>query len=184
MTCIVGIAHEGQVWIGGDSCGWTSSTVIARADEKVFRNGAYLMGFTSSFRMGQLLRYRLEVEAPDTWDVRRFMVVTFVDAVRQCLKDGGYAGTSSDDSGGPSGSEEGGTFLVGVGGQLFTIDSDYQVGIAHDGYAAVGSGEQVALGSLYTTRGWTDPERRIQVALEAAAHTCPGVRGPFTVVSS
>ena len=58
MTCIVGLVHEGVVYIGGDSAGVAGLSLVVRADE-MFRNGDFLMGFTTSFRMGQLLRYKL-----------------------------------------------------------------------------------------------------------------------------
>ena len=183
MTCIVGIVHDGEVIIGGDSAGSDGHMVIQRADSKVFTVGPYVLGFTSSFRMGQLLRYRLDVEAPDTWDVDRYMATTFVDAVRECLKAGGWARTtdSDPDDKEPGGSEAGGTFLVGIHGHLYQIEDDYQVGIASDGYDACGSGYMVALGSLYATAG-RDPHERVRLALEAAAHVTPFVRAPFATV--
>ena len=90
MTCIVGIVDAGRVLIAGDSAGSDGWHVDSRADSKVFTVGPYAMGFTTSFRMGQLLRYRLDVPGPDTWDVDRYMATTFVDAVRDCLKAGGF----------------------------------------------------------------------------------------------
>ncbi|MBM0201808.1 hypothetical protein JNW90_00895 [Micromonospora sp. STR1s_5] len=171
MTAIVGLVHQGAVHIGGDSAGvgpgWSSSI---RADEKVFRNGPYLMGFTSSFRMGQLLRYALDAPKPGR-DVERHMATVFVDAVRDTLRQGGWITQES-------GRDLGGVFLVGVAGRLFTIHGDFQVAEPADGYAAVGCGQDIALGSLYTTAG-QNPRRRIRTALEAAAHFSAGVRGPF-----
>ena len=115
-------------------------SLTVRADEKVFQNGEFLMGFTTSFRMGQLLRYSLKPPRrhPDD-EINQFMVVTFTNAVRECLKAGGYASREDE-------VESAGTFLVGYQGRLFEIDSDYQVGIPDDGYAAVGSGQDIAKG--------------------------------------
>jgi len=76
---------------------------------KVFANGSYVMGFTTSFRMGQLLRYAFTPPEPDTADLHRFMCTAFTDALRQCLKDGGWAQKDKEQ-------EEGGTFLVGTTG--------------------------------------------------------------------
>lgn len=178
MTCIVGIAAEGRVWIGGDSAGSDGYGIEVRSDTKVFRTGPYVMGFTSSFRMGQLLRYSLTIGEPDTWDVDRFMATTFIDAVRQALKDGGWMRTDS-------GQEVGGCFLVGVGARLYAVDSDFQIGYTADAYAAVGSGEHAALGSLHTTAALgLEPADRMGAALQAAAHVSCGVRGPFTVLST
>lgn len=172
MTCIVGIAEGGNVYIGGDSAGVGGYSLTVRADRKVFRNGDFIMGFTTSFRMGQLLAHALHPPRrhPDT-DVYAFMVTDFIDAVRECLKKGGYAEKEKE-------AERGGTFLVGYAGRLFTIYDDYQVGEALDGYYAVGCGFNLALGSLYATIGG-EPEKRIEAALQAAAHFSAGVCAPF-----
>lgn len=175
MTCIVGLVHAGAVTIGGDSAAVDGLDLRVRADAKVFRTGAFICGFTSSFRMGQLLRYAL---TPPDHDpriaVHQFMATTFVDAVRTCLKAGGYAEMTN-------GAEQGGSFLVGYRGQLFEIASDYQVGQPLDGFAAIGCAGQVALGALFATRGNDDPAARVQIALEAAERFSTGVRAPFVI---
>lgn len=184
MTAIVGLVHEGTVYLGADSAGVAGYSLVVRSDAKVFNNGPYVMGFTDSFRMGQLLRYAFRPPAPlgrgveDCKDVPRFMATHFVDAVRATLKEGGWLRKDSEQ-------EEGGTFLVGARGRLFEIGSDFQVGEAADGYAAIGCGDELALGSLFATepRGWVDPlppKSRVRLALEAAERYSAGVRGPFT----
>ena len=50
MTCIVGVAHKGAVYIGGDSAAVAGWALTCRADHKVFKNGDFVMGFTTSFR--------------------------------------------------------------------------------------------------------------------------------------
>ncbi|MFC7533898.1 hypothetical protein [Actinoplanes sp. GCM10030250] len=176
MTAIVGLLRKGAVYIGGDSAGVSGMNLSVRADTKVFRNGAYLFGFTTSFRMGQLIRYSLAPSAPKG-DLDRFMTTTFVDALRDCLKSGGYARKEEEQ-------EMGGTFLVGVRGRLFVIHDDYQVGKAADGFAAVGCGDQVALGALFATAGrGMKPRARVRLALRAAERFSAGVRGPFVCLS-
>ena len=175
MTCIVGLVHHEVVYIGGDSAGVARLRLTVRADEKVFRNSDFLMGFTTSFRMGQLLRYSLKPPRrhPDD-DIHQYMVVDFINAIRECLKAGGCA--SKEDE-----VESGGTFLVGYAGHLFTVDSDYQVGIPEDGYAAVGSGQDIALGALFATQGQA-PRQRVLTALRSAERFNAGVRGPFHIL--
>lgn len=179
MTCIVGLAHEGVVYIGGDSAGVADDWgLTVRADSKVFQNGPFLIGFSSSFRMGQLLRYAFEppVHAEGV-SVEKYMATTFVDAVRDCLKAGGYAHKENE-------VEAGGVFIVGYRGRLFQIDSDYQVGVSADPYTAIGCGALIALGSLYATeRRGVVARSRVTLALEAAERHSAGVRGPFTVLS-
>lgn len=93
MTCIVGIADGEKVWIGGDSQGTAGLSMTVRADTKVFTNGPMVFGFTSSFRMGQLLRHKLSIPKHYEGDVDKWLCVDFIDAVRQCFKDSGYART-------------------------------------------------------------------------------------------
>ncbi|WBB78750.1 hypothetical protein O7606_21425 [Micromonospora sp. WMMD882] len=177
MTAIVGLAQDGTVHIGGDSAGVSGLSLSVRADSKVFHTGRYLFGFTTSFRMGQLIRYSFDPPKPKKGDLAAFMSTTFVDALRDCLKAGGWARKEND-------REEGGTFLVGVRGRLFTVYDDYQVAQAADGFAAVGCGEDIALGALYATAGTgLKPGRRVKVALRAAERFSAGVRGPFVCLS-
>ena len=177
MTAIVGLVHNGSVYIGGDSAGVAGMSLTVRADAKVFRKKGYVFGFTSSFRMGQLLRYSLKLPKPRR-DLDAFMSTTFVDALRDCLKAGGWAAKDNE-------REDGGTFLVGVRGQLFAIYDDYQVAKAADGFAAVGCGHQVALGALFGTAGTgLSPRRRVARALKAAERFNSGVRGPFVCLKA
>jgi ATP-dependent protease HslVU (ClpYQ) peptidase subunit len=174
MTCIVGFVEGDTVWMGGDSAGVGGYDLTVRADQKVFRNGQMLFGFISSFRMGQLLRYALTIPDHDPRvDIDKFMVTTFIDAVRDCLKTKGWASTKD-------GTEQGGTFLVGYAGRLFVIGSDYQVGRPRDEFSAVGCGESYALGALFATPHLHGHER-IDLALQAAERHSAGVRGPFTI---
>jgi hypothetical protein len=177
VTCVVGLVDQGHVVIGGDSAGVSGYLLTLRSDPKVFLSGEFIMGFTSSFRMGQLLRYRLQPPKrhPDE-DVYQYMVTRFVDAVRDCLKAGGYATKEKE-------AEAGGTFLVGYAGRLFEIDDDYQVAQSHDNWAACGCGREIALGALHATAGLPVVQRVLK-ALEAAAYFNIGVHGPFNIVAS
>lgn len=177
MTCIIGIVKNGNVYIGGDSLGVSGYEGRPRSDKKVFRNGKFIMGFTSSYRMGQLLNYSFSPRRgiEENEDIMRYMVNVFVEDVRKCLKDGGYARKVSEQ-------EEAGVFLVGFEGRLFRIDSDYQVAEHIDEFVACGCGEYYAAGCLFANRH-LEPEPRIIQALEAAEHFSVGVKAPFTIIT-
>ena len=70
---------------------------------------------------------------------------------------------------------------MGYQGHLFEIESDYQVGIPEDVYAAVGSGQDIARGSLFATQG-QEPRSRVLTALRAAERFNAGVRGTFHIL--
>lgn len=178
MTVIVGYKDGDNVYIGGDSAGVNGYNITVRADDKVFNNKDFTMGFTSSFRMGQLLRYSFNPpDHPVDMDTAEYVNTLFVDAIRACLKQGGFAKIES-------GEETGGTFLVAYKGELFIIYDDYQVAIPSDGYAAVGCGRNLALGSLYSTGNIKSPKVKVTKALEAAEKFSAGVRGPFKIIKN
>jgi ATP-dependent protease HslVU (ClpYQ) peptidase subunit len=176
MTCIVGFAQHGRVYIGGDSAGVAGYQIQIRADEKVFHNGPFLMGFTTSFRMGQLLRYDFKPpEHPEGMDDMKFMVSVFIPEVKKCLKDGCFQKTKD-------GQDHGGSFLVGYRGALYEIDDDYQVGKLSDNIASVGCGANVALGAMYALDHYHCPIARIRRSLEITTHLNSGVRPPFVIL--
>ena len=178
MTCIVGVPQgSGRVVMGADSAGVSGWDLIVRADAKVFERGPFLMGFTSSFRMGQLLRYRLDVpEHPDDMPDLEYLSTAFVDAVRECLGSGGWRKKENE-------REEGGAFLVGYRGRVYEVSSDFQVGESVAGYAACGCGAQVALGALHAlSESGLTAATRVRRALVAAEALSAGVRGPFVIL--
>ena len=181
MTCIVGLKFSGHVYIGGDSAGVSGWSISSRKDPRVFINGEMSIGFTTSFRFGQILQYELTVPKhyPDV-TVDQYMVKQFVPAVRQALKEHGYLYVKENN-------ESGGCCLIGYRGRLFLMDSDFQIGEMGADYYAVGCGADIALGALHAI-GQLDialgPEKAIKLALGAAETYSAGVKGPYTVAST
>jgi len=178
MTCIAAIVKNNKVWMGADSAGVGSYNLTVRGDKKIFINNGYLIGFTSSFRMGQLLRYRFAPPPCPDWDLEKHMTTTFIDEVRKCFKTYGF--TKIDNN-----KEEGGCFLVATQGRLFTVHSDFQIGWGVDQYDAVGCGEDIAKGAINALLAHTSlaPAAIINRALTAAENHSGGVRGPFHFMS-
>lgn len=178
MTCVIGLVEpDGTIYFGGDSATANDYQLTVRKDKKVFLVNDFLVGCTGSARMRQLLHHTL-VLSPYTPgdDLEKYMVTDFIDAVRHCLKKGGFAQTDEEQ-------EKGGAFLVGFQGRLFAIEADYQLIEPLDGYYAIGSGDDVALGALFATRDLgLSPLQRIELALKAAEHHINEVRGPFTLL--
>ncbi len=173
MTCISGLVDGTRVLIGGDSLGSAGWDSERRADPKVFKRGGILFGYTSSYRMGQLLRFKLTIpEQPRKMDDYEYLCTLFIDAVRDCLKNNGFALVKDS-------KESFGQFLIGYKEKLYRIDDDLQVGIPLSGYTAVGCGAGYAIGSLATSTGTA--EQRIIKSLEVAEEFSNGVRGPFHI---
>ena len=174
MTCIVALkGADGKIIMGSDSAGSDSWSLIVLRDPKIYRVGGMLLGFTTSFRMGQLLGHSLSLpEHHSDVPVERYMTTLFMDAVRRCLKDGGYAKREND-------VEAGGTFLVAYKGRIFQVQDNYSIIENGRDFDACGSGFMLALGSLHSTAEWSDAAKRVQNALSAAESFCASVRGPM-----
>lgn len=180
MTCVVGVVHDGKVYLAADSAGISGMDLRIRTDKKVFEVDEFVIGIAGSFRMGNILRFSFNppIHHEDV-DPFHYMATDFIDEVRHALKDGGYSKKDNNVE-----TTTGGTFLVGYRGRLFEIDSDFQVAENVHGYAAIGCGDQVALGSLFSTDDFDNPEDRLEEALEAAEAFSAGVRAPFNFIST
>ena len=183
LTCISGIVSDGTVYIGGDSAGISGDSLRYRKDSKVFTLGTktsvkMVVGFTTSFRMGQLINYGFELPVhPAGMDDMEYMCTSFIDAIRDRFREGGWLERRND-------MECGGTFLVGYKGKLYYIGSDFQVGESMNGFDSVGSGREIAIGSLHILNPMDNftPEEKIIKSLEAAATYNSAVCAPFKVV--
>lgn len=182
MTCVVGFVTKNRIFMGADSLGSNAWDCVQRTDPKVFErtleNGhKMLFGFTSSYRMGQLLRYKLVIPFHDeSIDDYEYLCTSFIDAVRYCLKDNGYTTVNNN-------TEKAGQFLIGYKDSLYLIDSDLQVAKFYDNYYAIGCGQAYALGSLASSSGVYTAEYIVNKALCAAEKYSNGVRGPMCILS-
>jgi hypothetical protein len=192
MTCIVGYVHKETVYLGGDSAGTDGNySQYIRKDPKVFKNGPFIFGFTSSFRMGQLLmssKFKTPKQKPTQSDYD-YMITNFIDNIRELFRDGGYLQKTNGEI---EGEELGGTFLVGYKGVLYHIEDDFQVGIINEPYLAVGAGYDLALGSIYTSVKLLGGESKIKKtqiknilndALEVASKFNASCKPPFNFIS-
>ena len=180
FSLIVGFIDGDNVYIGGDRAGVAGvSHLRIREDEKVFKKNGFVFGYTSSFRMGQLIRFKFDPpkHRPEEKDDFEYMCTDFIDELRQCLKDGGYSKNDSN-------VETGGTFLVGYRGKLYQIESDFQVAIMSGNFDACGCGEDYAMGamSILSHNDKISAHNKIIEALKVAENLSAGVRGPFDVV--
>lgn len=178
MTLIVGlIDQDGKTWLACDSIASDGFTFHTTKQPKVFKKGKLLMGYTSSFRLGQLLEYGLNLPArTEGQDIQSYLFGTFVDALRDCLRSGGYARNDR-------GEESAGNFLVVTEGRIFEVQSNYSVLERQDQYAAVGSGEYHALGVLHAAKSLNlPPLQTLRLVFEATTANVVTVRGPFWVL--
>ena len=193
MTCIVATTtNDGAVFMGADSQSTSGWDKRQAGESKVFVLGSLLIGYTTSFRMGQLLRYSLKLpETSLTVGGIYYMTTVFVPAIRALFKDNGFTKIENNE-------ESGGTFMVGVAGRrtgfsvdlepkLYRIQDDFYVNPTVEPYEAIGCGDDYALATmrLLSLQAEADPNRAMDptefltVALDNAAYFSNGVGRPF-----
>ena len=187
MTAVVALIHENKVLLGGDAAASDekSGLIFSRVDPKVFKVGQFGLAFVDSFRMGQILQYSWvpPIYKPTAGfkNLDKFMRTKFVESIKEAFKEHGYgnqtAGSTED-------GDEGGIFIIAVqnAGRIFVMDTDFHIGEADIQYMAEGAGQELALGSLYSTASIKTPRKRVRMALEAATKFNMSVRPPFTII--
>jgi len=179
MTCIAGISKGNTVWLGGDSAatdGRLNRTIIS--DPKVFVRGKLAFGVCGMPKVLDALAHVIELPVQKKGDTdRSFLVGELVPAIREGLKkmdctyESGEYGTCFQ-----------GKILIGYRSKLYELEGNFQLILAAQGFMAVGSGGEAAMGSLRVTKDVRDPHKRIMMALQTSSEANAGVAPPFVVV--
>ena len=84
MTCIVAEVVDGVVHMAGDKAGINGDCKSMVVRPKVFINGDFIIGYTTSFRMGQLLEFTWNppTQVPEQAD-EHFIYKTVVDSIKE-----------------------------------------------------------------------------------------------------
>ena len=151
---------------------WGELTI--HSDPKVFKRGDFLFGVAGSVRASNLVMYKFQAPPPQTNSIDEYMMTDFIDALRECFKQGGVA--ENDNNVESIWSQ----ILIGIAGKLYTINGDFSIMRSACGYDAIGTGGMIAMGNLHATPKMA-PMKRIKLALEAAEANMASVRGPFVM---
>ena len=156
MTIVAAIVTPKGAWLGSDSVSSDGDVLNVMATSKIGKFGGKLLGFAGSWDGHRIMEI-----------ARRHPDLTFSEIVFR------------------SGTFDAGLSLLCVeAGQLYFVQTEKSMiryakkrGVV---YGAAGSGEAVALGSLYS---WHDGREALLNSLKAAQEHVPTVRGPFKIVS-
>ncbi len=176
MTAVVGYTDGTRTWVGADSLAtdlFNSKSTLTSA--KVFRKGRVLIGYSDSFRVGQILKHEFTVpRMVKDADQHTWAVTVFIPALEKLMRSHGLVVDNVMES----------ELILGLPGRLLGVSSDFGVHEYRCGYAAVGSGGDLCLGTMFATEGSDmKPTQRIRKALQAAERFNNSVGAPFSVLS-
>ena len=190
MTAIVGLIHNGAVWLAGDRALAQGTSLTPTTLPKVWRSGEFVIGCSGDYSW---LTAWLDELPPDAESWRPDSAFAYLrrvclPAIRQRMLDAGRVGKGQD------GVETcDGSALIGYAGELFEVNGNgFSVIPCAAHVAGVGCGADLAIGATAAQMGhgrqWSfgqpDPERVLLLALGIAERFAAYVIGPFDVVST
>lgn len=176
MTCIVGIGQNGVSWLGGDSAataGDLSKRIIGESKVFVKKNVAF--GIAGSPKIHNALMHTSNFEMLSLKGTHDEVVHNrLIPVIKKTLDE--FDCLVGDNRGNFEGS-----IIIGLKGKIYRVEANFQVFICKENFDSIGSGSDIAMGSLYATRK-LHPKKRILSALEASADNNAGVCAPFSIV--
>jgi ATP-dependent protease HslVU (ClpYQ) peptidase subunit len=177
MTCIAAFVEDNICHVGGDRAGSSGAAINTYSSEKIFTNGPFVIGCAGSFRQMQVMRYEFEPPPVREKLLTRYMIKSFVPALRNALD---RCGVLHKDSG-AVGTHPASSAVVAYRGHAFELYADFCVLEPADGIAAIGSGgcEARAVLAALKDDGRLTAREKLERALEIAARFTDSVSPPF-----
>ena len=181
MTCIIALKHNKKVYMAGDSGAIGTNEWSVSPDPKVFViDNEIAFGFTSSFRMGQVLQYKFTMPTRQRGDSDdKYIRVSVIDRIIEVFTENKVI---TNVEGRPL---ECGTFLIGYRGEIYEVQDDMSVLRNALPYMSIGAGEDVANGAMHVLcrdKKTIEPHAVLNQALQTVTEFCNSVRSPFHIV--
>ncbi len=181
MTLVIAEKEAGRVIMGADSAAGNREEIHTVPDlEKIVQRGPYLAGHCGNGRVGQVVNLLVEwPEPPRPGELLPFLAREVVPEIRRAVQEAGAA----QEGGGILGDKT--VLLVGLHGQLFVIARDLNV-VSSLGTACIGAGRHHGYGAMHALKaaGIEPAQKRIEMALQAAADYSLYVRPPFHILET
>lgn len=181
MTCIIATIYEGKVHMIGDCMGSNGFIKnIFTKTPKVFSVGDFIIGYTTSFRMGQILQYSWTppTRLVNDLDDDKYLYKEVIDSIKKCFENNGFGNKEKQEF-------EAGNFLIGWHGRLFEMQPNMSLMEVED-FASVGGGSYHAVAALKTLKHLNvlqdEPLKALEVALGVAADSVEGVSHEYVYI--
>lgn len=185
MTSIVAISTPKGVYLGGDLAGSNGHTIGTTTQSKVCAKEDFLIGYTGSFRAGQIVEHGwyppARVEGISDYI---YLVLAVIPSMMECLTENGYGGHDGEEV-------RGGNFVLVYRGHIYEVQTDYSIIEWDQPVVCVGSGGDVTeaacngmliMNELLPKTKKVSVEDIITTALEITSEKIVSVRGCGTIL--
>lgn len=175
MTCIVAVkGKDGKIVLAGDRGASGPNTVVHLANPKIFNANGFLIGYAGSLA-GDRLRYIFNPSTPeDDVNLDEHMATMFTDELKEIYDDAGINHSTPDSDV---------ALLIVYRGNIYKhYASDMSICRIDEAYDALGTGEEYALGSLFSTFQVVSSQTRAELAVNASIKYSPSCSGKVDVL--
>lgn len=140
MTCIIAFHHNDRVVLAGDKIAVSGCQKTISQQPKVFHNGDFMIGYTSSFRMGQILKFKWQppkIKKGQT--AENYLHTDTIDSIRKVFEDNWFLDKTKNGWG---------TFIICYENKIFQISDDLGVIENVEHIESCGCGRELARGAL------------------------------------
>lgn len=172
MTCIAAIVDNGKAYIAGDRGASEPDVIFPIEHPKVWRSGEYLMGYYGTMHGEIVQNYFVPPKMSGNPD--KFMKTQFRKALKDFYAEWNISAADGEHFG----------MLIVVAGKIYEHNL-YDLSMTSykdQDFMATGSGGAYAMGSLFSTKNYRDPKRRLKIAVECATIYSPSCLGPVDVI--
>lgn len=180
MTCVIAMEHENGVALGSDSF-WGTEVIKDVVDHpKFFKKGPkfYIAG-AGDTRPTQIVEHELKFRRKKKDETEEsYLVNHVIKKMREA-----FAAMEEERNSEDKLSFE---FLVVLCGKAYVINSDFGVGRSKNGFCAIGSVEDIALGAMSALVSQSlglSPTQTVTAALKATAAVSSSCSAPFHVLN-
>ncbi len=176
MTCIAVVRDSAtnKIYMAGDRVVSDDNTINVCSSPKVWKKEGYLFGYAGSMD-GDRIKHLFVPPTPEPRvNIDKFMYSKFLKALRKFYEEWWVDISPSSDFG----------LIICVKGKIYEHNAaDMSLTQYDQDYLAMGSGGDLALGSLYSTKSYKDGRKRANLAVQAAINHSTSCKGPIDIVS-
>lgn len=158
MTCIVAIKDKENMYMASDKMITTESGTkdICRL-KKIFKpKSNILIGTSGSVRFGQCLEFLVDYKDIEDVDEMTYLIKYIIPSILKAMDDNFID------------FQDTGTSIFCIKGRIFEVDSGFGIVEPDRDYTSIGSGSDIAKGSLFSTESKV-ASKRIKEAIKASS---------------
>jgi hypothetical protein len=163
--------ETGVVYLGGDKLGSNGYTKTMCKDPKVFKVGPFYFGYTTSFYMGQILKYRWQQPCRTMYhEDDEYIFKDVIDSLKSCFVNNDFGKKQEGRE------PDFGSLIMVYKGRIFEVQHNMSL-LEIENFTAVGCGDQLASGAATALLSNTNynPEQIIKETMKIVSQFSCGV---------